>query len=273
SRPWSSISTLVSAGGASGIWSSSATITWPPPRLSAARWRACSTMIQRIALAEAAKKWLRSASASGEPWVMRRNNSCTSTVGVNVDSLPYMRELARRRSSGYSASNTTPSCAGSPSRASASNLVISVSDTPRSPRPFSPSLGTNASSRHARGQSAARGRRVWRVNASARGRLRVQERRRPHDARLFEPGIAHRLQRGDVRRGAREFDLRAQLRGDFLFHRHLVLVEQALVGADRLVATAQAQVGVAQFHAGVDLLRQLRDHFLQPIRHQRPVAA
>src|SRR3546814_3855521 len=35
------------------------TITWPPPRLSAARWRACSTMIQRIALAEAAKKWLR----------------------------------------------------------------------------------------------------------------------------------------------------------------------------------------------------------------------
>src|SRR5690606_25907701 len=54
----------------------------------------------------------------------------TSTVGVNVDSLPYMRELARRRSSGYSASNTAPICAGSPSRASASSLVMSVSDTP-----------------------------------------------------------------------------------------------------------------------------------------------
>src|SRR3546814_14063091 len=60
---------------------------------------------RRIALAEAAKKWLRSASASGEPWVMRRKSSCTSTDGVNVDSLPYMRELARRRSSGYSRSD------------------------------------------------------------------------------------------------------------------------------------------------------------------------
>src|SRR3546814_5315148 len=48
--------------------------------------------------------------------------TCALPICVNVDSLPYMRELARRRSSGYSASNTAPSCAGSPSRASASNL-------------------------------------------------------------------------------------------------------------------------------------------------------
>src|SRR3546814_17139479 len=72
-------------------------------------------------------------------------------------------------------------------------------------------------------------------------------------ASLFEPGVAHRLQRGNVGRGAGQFDLRAQLRGDFFFHRHLVLVEQALVGADRLVAASQAQVGVAQLPAGVDL--------------------
>src|SRR3546814_13020907 len=72
----------------------------------------------------------------------RRHTRCALVTGVqtcalpilNVDSLPYMRELARRRSSGYSASNTAPSCAGSPSRASASNLVLSVSDTLRSPK-------------------------------------------------------------------------------------------------------------------------------------------
>src|SRR5690606_38854540 len=39
-------------------------------------------------------------------------SSCTSTVGVNVASLPYKRELARRSSSGYSASNTAPRCPG-----------------------------------------------------------------------------------------------------------------------------------------------------------------
>src|SRR5690606_4349974 len=268
SRPCSSISTLVIAGGASGIWSSSATITWPPPRLSAARWRACSTMIQRIALAEAAKKWSRSDSDSGEPWVMRRNSSCTSTVGVNVDSLPYMRELARRRSSGYSASNTAPSCAGSPSRASASNLVMSVSDTPLSPRPV-PSLWQDASSRHAPGQSRPHPQRVRQANAVARRSesvFRVPERAA---RRLFEPGVAHRFQRCDVGRGADEFDLRAKLRGDLLLHRHLVLFEHAPVGGDRLVATPQAQVGVAQFHAGVDLLRQLRDDLLEPRRDQR----
>src|SRR3546814_20051408 len=52
----------------------------------------------------------------------------TCALPVNVDSLPYMRELASRRSSGYSASNTAPSCADSPLRASASDPVMSVSD-------------------------------------------------------------------------------------------------------------------------------------------------
>src|SRR3546814_5141741 len=78
-----------------------------------------------------------------------------------------------------------------------------------------------------------RRRRVQRANASARRAVACSGASAPRDARLFEPGIAHRLQRGDVRRGTGQFDLRAQLRGDFLLHRHLVLVEQALVGADR----------------------------------------
>src|SRR5690606_13002932 len=109
----------------SGMRSSSATISWSPPRLPVARRRACSTRIQRIALADAAKKWLRSLADSGAPRLMRRNSSCTSTVGVIVASPPSIRELASRRSSGYRASKTAPIRSGSPSRASASRRVMS----------------------------------------------------------------------------------------------------------------------------------------------------
>src|SRR5690606_21112660 len=126
SRPWSSSSTSVSWLRGPGTEVSSSTMTWPPPRLSAARRRACSTRIQRIARAEAARKWSRSDTDRPLPWLIRRNSSCTSTVGVMVDSAPRMREPASRLRSGYRASNTAPSFAVSPLRASASNWVMSV---------------------------------------------------------------------------------------------------------------------------------------------------
>src|SRR5690606_94805 len=225
----------------SGMRSSSATITWSPPRLSVARRRACSTRIQRIALAEAAKKWLRSTTDSGVPRLMRRNSSCTSTVGVIVASLPSIRELASRRSSGYSASNTAPSWPGCPSRASASSRVMSGSSGMR----------TTLAAGHPGGKRTA-------------PELRVPS---------LHPGIAHGGDGGDVVGCLDAVDLRLQDRTELVLDRTDLLLHQVAVRGHGLFALAEADVRVTEFDRAVDAAGRVHHRFFQPGRDQRPVRA